>query len=103
MAHHLCIYCNKENPEAEVDGEWFHIDCYQENSPMAHDVPKFRENIKSIKRVNSSDREDWLKIYCSVIEARGDRPQGITNTVTKNYVQYANELHQAFKERWAEE
>lgn len=55
-------------------------------------------------RNKKADREDWLKIYCSVIEAK--LPLSGSNFhqgYIKAYVQYTNELFEAFKERWAEE
>lgn len=65
--------------------------CDHEKVDDREDLPK---NIKSIKR-DSSDREDWLKIYCSVVghEAGSDYDYIVETT---------DDLFKAFKERWAE-
>ena len=62
-------------------------------------------------RDRNSDREDWLKIYCSVIEQMSEETRtAYTSDKVKNMpslekacVGRTNRLFDAFKERWAEE
>ena len=91
MAHHLCIYCNKENPEVSVDDTWFHIDCYQKNPPITYPEPQ--------NEIETYGEQVWLKILLSLAQNPMYKPAwDRINTIIKD----ADEIHKAYKERWGQ-
>lgn len=101
---HKCIYCNGKDPEAMVNDDWFHIECYKDRTSIAYISSTEQHKIERQELQKEADREDWLKIYCSVVEARlPHHTSSFHSSAIKSCVTYTDELHQAFKERWAEE
>jgi hypothetical protein len=53
---------------------------------------------------HQADREDWLEIYCAVIEAKLPiSTSSFHGNAIKNCKLYTDELFIAYKERWGQE
>ena len=119
-----CIYCNKKDPEAEVDGQWFHIECHQKKAGLKP-APKFtsqevhpekthlynarkfsmlKVDADQAERLTKTckeqqDQEDWLQIYCSLIQGRSSEVN-LSRITPTGFVEATNMLFEAYKQKW---
>lgn len=85
LSPYLCKYCGRGDVTFyDHDGHGFHDHCAE---LAYHELSKEEPEI-------SSDRENWLKIFCSVI-ASGQTSEG--SAITTDI------LFKSFKHRWSEE